>query len=143
MLLSKEVAVNLNLAACKFKQYYAKQLRKRGITLTPEQLIVLDLLWNLGEMSQQKIADSTGKDKNSVTKLIDGLEAKGLVVRHRSDLDRRSYTIVLTQKAEEIKQNTKEFGIELLNRIMDGISEDELKVLIGTLTKMSDNMGRM
>lgn len=140
MLLSKEVAVYLNLVSCRFKQHYAMLLRTNGINLTPEQLLVLDMLWNQGEMSQQKIADSIGKDKNSVTKLINALEKKGLVIRRKDNSDKRSNTIVLTGKATAIKTGTKELGIEMLNQILSGIDEKEQRVLVNTLAKISKNM---
>lgn len=140
MLLSKGVATQLNLVACHFKQYYAAMLRKEGIDLTPEQLLVLDIIWNEGEMSQQSIADKMGKDKNSITKLVDALEVKGLVIRRKDDDDRRANLIMLTDSGLSIKSKTKQFGIAMLDRILDGISEDELNAFLGTLTKMSDNM---
>jgi len=140
MLLSKEVAVYLNLVACKFKQFTAMKLRKQGIDLTPEQLLVLDLLWNQGEMSQQKIADTLQKDKNSVTKLVDALEGKNLVIRKKDTSDRRSNTIVPTEKSEAIRTATKEFGISILDGMLEGITESELKSFLSTLAKLSDNM---
>ena len=81
MLLSKRIAVELNLAGCKLKQYTAVMLKKSNIKLTPEQFLLIDLLWNQGPMSQQQLADQMQKDKNSVTKLVDAIEQKGLVVR--------------------------------------------------------------
>lgn len=109
MLLSKEIAVYLNLAACKLKQYTAAALRRSNIGLTPEQFLLIDLLWNHGPMSQQSMADKMQKDKNSVTKLVDALEAKGLVVRQK-------------------------------DRMLEGISEDELKAFLSTLSKLNANM---
>lgn len=140
MLLTKEVAVYLNLVACQFKQHYAMLLKQNGFNITPEQLLVLDMLWNQGSMSQQKIADSIGKDKNSVTKLIDALESKDLVSRRRDDSDRRSNTIILTEKAKRIKADTKEQGVSMLEEILAGIDENELKSLVDTLKKISGNM---
>ena len=60
-------------------------------------------------MSQQSMADKMQKDKNSVTKLVDALEAKGLVVRQK-------------------------------DRMLEGISEDELKAFLSTLSKLNANM---
>ena len=57
MLLSKEVAVGLNLTGCKLKQFIAMKLRQNEIPLTPEQFLLIDLLWNHGSMSQQQLAD--------------------------------------------------------------------------------------
>jgi len=142
MLLSKRVAVSLNLVACQFKQYTASKLRKNGINLTPEQFLVLDLLWNQGEMSQQRIADNMQKDKNSVTKLVDALETKGLVERKKDPMDRRSNTIVLTPKSEAMKMQTKEFGISMLDGMLLGIDDAELTAFLATLDKLTVNMNR-
>lgn len=140
MLLSKEIAVYLNLAGCKLKQYTASMLRQGNIQLTPEQFLLIDLLWNQGAMSQQQLADILHKDKNSVTKLVDALERKELVLRERSTSDRRSNIITLTEKAEQLKEKAKEQGISALDKMLDGISEEELRQFLITLNKMSKNM---
>ena len=140
MLLSKEIAVYLNLVACKFKQYTAAMLKGADIDLGPEQFLLIDLLWNQGPMSQQKIADTMGKDKNSVTKLLDGLEKKQFVERRQDSNDRRSNIIVLTPKAEEMKFAAKEKGISILDGILDGISEEEQRSFVATLAKLDANM---
>ncbi len=140
MLLSKEVAVYLNLASCKLKQYTGIMLKRNNVGLTPEQFLLIDLLWNQGPMSQQKLADTMQKDKNSITKIVDGLEKKGLIVRQRSETDRRSNTLILTPLAQQMKADAKEKGIFMLDRILDGISEDELRNFLTTLGKMLQNM---
>lgn len=142
MLLSKEIAVYLNLAACKLKRYTSLMMRQNNIGLTPEQFLLIDLLWNQGPMSQQKIADQMQKDKNSVTKLVDALEKKELVVRSRDTRDRRSNIIVLTGKAETLKNGAKEAGISMLDNMLDGIDEEELKSFLATLSKMTGNMSK-
>ena len=73
MLLTKEVAVELNLTHCKLKQFMATMLKLNNIDLTPEQFLLIDLLWNQGSLSQQQLADMMQKDKNSITKLIDAI----------------------------------------------------------------------
>jgi len=142
MLLSKEIAVYLNLAACKLKQYTSLMLRKHKVGLTPEQFLLIDVLWNQGPMSQQKIADTMHKDKNSITKLVDALEKKGLIVRKKDEDDRRSNKLVLTKKADSMKLDAKEKGISILDDMLDGISEDELRSFLETLSKISKNMDR-
>ena len=140
MLLSKEVAVELNLTGCKLKQFIAAKLRQMDVPLTPEQFILIDLLWNQGSMSQQQLADQMQKDKNSVTKLVDALERKGFVVREQNRQDRRSNTLVLTEKAEGLKPGAKQKGISILDEMLVGISEDELRSFLVTLHKLNRNM---
>lgn len=140
MLLSKEFAVSLNLAACKLKQYTSMMLKQNDVDLTPEQFLLIDLLWNLGPMSQQNLADTMHKDKNSITKLVDGLEKKQLVERQRDEKDRRSNMVVLTSKADGMKLEAKEKGISMLDDIIRGIPETELRSFLSTLDKITSNM---
>ena len=140
MLLSKEIAVELNLTGCRLKQFIAAKLRQMEVPLTPEQFILIDLLWNQGSMSQQQLADQVQKDKNSVTKLVDALERKGFVVREQNRQDRRSNTLVLTEKAEALKHGAKQKGISILDEMLVGISEEELRSFLVTLHKLNRNM---
>ena len=140
MLLSKEIAVELNLTGCKLKQFIAAKLRQMDVPLTPEQFILIDLLWNQGSMSQQQLADQMQKDKNSVTKLVDALERKGFVVREQNRQDRRSNTLVLTEKAEGLKPGAKQKGISILDEMLIGISEEELRSFLVTLGQLNRNM---
>ena len=140
MLLSKEIAVELNLTGCKLKQFLAAKLREMGVPLTPEQFMLIDILWNQGEMTQQQLADQLQKDKNSVTKLVDAIEKKGFVIRKQNPHDRRANTLVLTEKANELKPGAKQKGISILDQILEGISEDELRSFLSTLRKLNSNM---
>ena len=140
MLLSKEIAVELNLTGCKLKQFLAAKLRENGVPLTPEQFMLIDLLWNQGEMTQQQLADQLQKDKNSVTKLVDAIERKGFVIRQQNLHDRRSNTLVLTEKANLLKPGAKQKGISILDQMLEGISEEELRSFLVTLGKLNRNM---
>ena len=140
MLLSKEVTVELHLTGCRLKQYIATMLRQQDVPLTPEQFMLIDILWNQGEMTQQQLADQLQKDKNSVTKLVDAIEKKGFVVRKQNPHDRRANTLVLTEKANELKPGAKQKGISILDQILEGISEDELRSFLSTLRKLNANM---
>ena len=121
MLLSKKIAVELNLAGCKLKQYTAAMLKLHNIDLTPEQFLLLDLLWNKGPLSQQELADQLLKDKNSVTKLVDALERKGFVARRQNPNDRRSNTIILTEAATSLKDDAKIKGVTIIDNMIAGI----------------------
>ena len=140
MLLSKEVIIELHLTGYKNKRYIASMLRQQGVPLTPEQFMLIDLLWNEGEMTQQQLANQLKKDKNSVTMLVDAIESKGLVVRKPNENDRRANTLVLTDKALELKEMAKQKGISILDGMLEGISEEELHSFLNTLRLLNQNM---
>ena len=140
MLLSKEITVELHLTGCKLKHYLATMLKQEHVPLTPEQFMLIDLLWNQGEMTQQELADQLHKDKNSVTKLVDAIERKGFVIRRQNRNDRRANTLLLTVKAEILKPGAQKKGISILDKMLEGISEEELRTFLTTLRKLNDNM---
>ena len=140
MLLSKRIAVDINIAGCRLKQYTAAMLKQQKIDLTPEQFLLIDLLWNQGPLSQQDLADQMQKDKNSITKLVDAIERKGFVVRQQNPNDRRSNTIILTDKAFTLRDDAQTKGIPILNKMLEGIPENELHSFLETLEKLCANM---
>ena len=141
MILDKQIGVLLNLVHNRFKQHFTTLFQEKGYNITPEQFLVMDTLWNNGaKMSQQQIADTIIKDKNSVVKLIDGLEKKELVKRVANVDDRRQNLIELTPIGKEIENDVKEIAINIVAAITKNIPEDELLTYVNVLTKMARNM---
>ena len=143
MMLIKQVGVLANIFNCKMKKYIAAAFKANGINLTAEQFLVMDTLWNQGEMTQQTIAYIIQKDKNSVTQFIDNLEKKGLVQRAVDASDRRVNNIKLSKEGMAMKDNTKAVAIEAINRILDGISEADLQTFVKVLNRACDNIERL
>ena len=143
MLQIKEVAVYTNILNSKIKKYFADELQKYKINMTPEQYLVMDILWDEGALSQQSIADIIQKDKNSVTKFIDSLEKKGLVYRVVDKVDRRINNIMLSEEGKRLKDTTTEVAINMMNKVINGIDEDELSKFVKVLLKMKGNIDGM
>lgn len=142
-MLIKQVGVLVNILNCKLKKHMASVFKANGINLTAEQFLVMDTLWNQGEMTQQTIAYIIQKDKNSVTQFIDNLEKKGLVQRSVDAADRRVNNIQLSKEGKAMKDNTKAVAIEAINQILDGISESELQTFVSVLNRACDNIERL
>jgi DNA-binding MarR family transcriptional regulator len=140
MILNKQVGVFLNLVHNKFKQYVSSIFQSQGFNITPEQFLVMDTLWDEGVLSQQQIADIIIKDKNSVVKLIDGLEEKKLVKRIPNSKDRRQNLIQVTTYAKSIQQEVTELAMEAVNLIIKGIPKKQMYDFIQVLSQMASNM---
>lgn len=140
MLLIKEVAVYINILNSKIKKYFGDELNKNTINMTPEQYLVMDILWDEGTLSQQAIADIIQKDKNSVTKFIDSLERKGFVFRAVDKEDRRINNIVLSKDGIMLKDTTIEVAINMMNQVVKNIDDNELAVFVKVLQQMKHNI---
>lgn len=142
MIINKQVGVFLNLVHNKFKLYVSEIFEGEGYNITPEQFLVIDTLWDEGVLTQQEIANIILKDKNSVVKLIDGLEERNLVRRVSNPNDRRQNLIEVTSYALKIKDDIIELALKAVNHVIKDISKENLEIFLKVLSKMAENMNQ-
>lgn len=141
MMLIKEIAVYVNILNSRIKKVFFDKLQENGINITPEQYLVMDILWEEQEsLSQQKIADIIQKDKNSVTKIIDSLEKKNLVNRVVDKNDRRINKIELTKDGHDLKLTATEIAIKFMNDAVKGIDDSDLDKFVKVMLQMKNNL---
>ena len=140
MVLEKQVFLFLNIVHNSMKQKLNETFRKKGFQLSPEQFLVMDTLWDEGVLTQQQIADITMRDKNSIVKLIDGLESRKFVKRISNPNDRRQNLIKVTPQSLKIRDEVESIAYESVRGILGDIPEDNLKVFVKVLAGMERNM---
>ncbi|AHG22393.1 transcriptional regulator SlyA [Chania multitudinisentens RB-25] len=92
------------------------------------------------EQSQIQLAKAIGIEQPSLVRTLDQLEDKGLITRHTCANDRRAKRIKLTEAAEPIIQEVDNVITSTRGEILNGISTDEVKVLISLLDKLEQNI---
>ena len=140
MVLEKQLFLFLNIVHSSMKQLMSDSFRKGGFKLSPEQFLVMDTLWDEGVLTQQQIADITMRDKNSIVKLIDGLESRKLVKRVSNPEDRRQNLIKVTPYSMKIRDDVETIAYESVYKIIWEISRDDLKLFVRVLAAMERNM---
>lgn len=78
-------------------------------------------------------------DAASMTRTLDRLEAKGLVLRERSTTDRRVVHVVLTPEGEKVAAKVPPVLAEVLNNHLRGFTHDEWQQLLSLLRRMLAN----
>ena len=81
------------------KALYQKNLNIPNISF--QQALALAIIDESG-MKMSRLTKILGIDNSTTTRLIDGLEKKGLVKRRRDDFDSRSLKVFLTNSGEKI-----------------------------------------
>ena len=137
------MGVYLNQAHFLFKQCFLSELVASNVNLTPEQYLLIDLLWDEGPLTQQQIANQMQKDKNSITRLIDGLEKKGYVIRETDTEDRRKNLVMVTEMGQAKKQEITRIAIDAADNILGGIPTEELNTVVEVLNKLNKNMKKL
>lgn len=130
----------LNITDKLLKGSLGKALHDHGFTITPEQFTILVSLWSSNGQCQHELATCQGKDRASITRLVDGMEKENLVVRIPSEKDRRIKLVYLTQKAKSLQNQLLEVVSKATLKAQLGITPQELETTKKVLTLMIKNM---
>lgn len=99
-------------------------------------------LWKLklgAARTAQELARQMGVDAGSMTRLLDRLEAKGLIGRLRSATDRRVVNLVLTAAGEAVVEHVPQALADVNNTYLQGFSVTEWEQLKHLLCRMLAN----
>jgi len=114
-----------------------------GFDVSYEQWSILVHLYRKDGQTQQELANIAVKDKAAITRLLNVLEKKNIVLRIPDRNDKRSKLVYLTNKAKEFKVELIAVVEELLGEAVEGISETEMDQCKGTLNKIFSNFDRL
>jgi len=103
----------------------SQELQSAEVEITSDQFRLLTHLWKENGLSQNSLAERTGRDRGSVTRMLDILENKGITVRITDKNDRRMNIIYLTKKGEALQTKAVPCAQLVLDKITQGFGENE------------------
>ena len=129
----QEAAVGLLHTADVLKRHFAAILAPFGVTLA--QYNVLRILRGAGEegLPTLAITERLIEMTPGITRLLDRLEAKGLIWRERCPSDRRQVTCRLTSQGATLLADTDPIVEQANNSAMPTLSEGQQRTLIELL----------
>ncbi|WP_342662789.1 MarR family winged helix-turn-helix transcriptional regulator [Brachyspira innocens] len=127
--------------ARKIYQYIGKQII--DFDITPEQLIVLKELSKEEGISQKELSIKLDKDQNTVKAMIDKLEIKSFIERRENKLDKRAFSLFLTQKAKKELPIIENYENKVLETIVKELNTEDTDKFIKILEKIRDNISEV
>jgi DNA-binding MarR family transcriptional regulator len=110
--------------------------------LTHQQFAILMVLAECDCSTAADLARETCGDTGAITRMLDRLEAKGIVRRVRSLEDRRVLHIELTDTGLQIVEKLPVVPVNVMNRHLQGFSSDELETMKSFLRRLLNNGGQ-
>lgn len=92
------------------------------------------------DIYQRDLEETFGITRSTVSKNINLMVQKGLIVREGVAHDARLKKLVLTPKAWEMFEKMKRDSFEMEKRLTSGFSPEELKLLLQLIERMKQNM---
>ena len=123
---------NVNALARVVNKKWAKAFEKYD--LSPSHGYMLRVILSNPGISQKKLAEELHLEKSTITRFIDSLQAKRLVVRKKANTgDARELNIHATKQAKAIHTELEELGNELYQSMVSNLGAKNLKLLVGML----------
>ena len=122
-----------------FKHQMAAEFRNKEIGLSFEQFVILKLLNSNAEFIQQDLADLLQKDKSIIVRHINCLLEHQFVGRITNKDDKRKKNLTLTKTGVEILNRMNEVAVDVSNKLLSGVTQNELEIFENVLTKIQEN----
>ncbi|MGA2711352.1 MAG: MarR family transcriptional regulator [Steroidobacteraceae bacterium] len=120
-------------------QALAQEPDLAAFEISAAQYVIVSVLAQRGVDSAAQLCKDISYDGGAMTRMVDRLEAKGLIHRSRCPQDRRLVKLELTEAGRVALPKLRECSVRVLNHFLRGFSQEEARQLEGFLVRMLEN----
>ena len=114
------------------------QAREHG--LTGPQISVLKILEAMGDLSRTELSEKMSARNSTITGIVDRMERDGLVVRERSQSDRRVVLIRATEKGTALAASVPVSAMEVFGVALRALDEPDRRELRRILSALAERV---
>ncbi len=134
----EQVLINLR-RIIRATDLYSRRLSKE-VGLTAPQLLILQAIRALGAVSISKLSSEVSLSQGTVTTIIDRLEARSLVTRHRSTQDKRVVHATLTLEGEAMVKEAPTPLQDMFSKRFEALESWEKSMIVAALQRVASMM---
>ena len=130
----------INSAHRAMTKRFVQNAMKSGLDISLDQWMVLGPIWQLESASQKELGEITLKDKTSITRLVDVLEKKNLVVRVEDQIDHRIKRVILTNAGKQLFFDVLPIMEKTREQVRKDISDQDIETFKKVLSSIIVNL---
>ena len=146
--MSKEASLKLHMnlgllirsAHNSMTERFVQNVFNSGLDISMDQWMILGPIWQLESPSQKELGEICLRDKPSITRIIDSLEKKSLVVRVPDQIDHRIKRVVLTKAGKQLFYDVLPIMEKTREEVRGDIPEEEIQIFKNVLSKIIKNL---
>jgi len=125
----------------KMVKFIESQIREKEFEgLIPSHGNILTNLYdNQDKMTMKEIAQRIGRDKSTVTALVNKLVKLGYLTKVNSEKDHRTVYVELTEKGLRMESKYRKISEEVVYRAYNEFTQEEVDELLRLLKKLNNN----
>lgn len=116
---------------------FMERIASVDLNLTPVQFAALSAVRDQPGIDQATVAGMVAYDRATLGKVIDRLDARGLIARRTSPTDRRAKELRLTPAGETLLDAARPHIIDIQPEILSGLDQDERDTFVRLLQKVT------
>ena len=124
----------------RIRSFAYREFAAHGIEITPEQWMVLVRLWQHEPITQADLGELTLRDRPTMTRILDGMAARGWITRGRDPDDARVRLVRLTPEGRALRKKMVPIAKAIVARAEAGIRDADLVTTRETLRRIAANL---
>jgi DNA-binding MarR family transcriptional regulator len=125
----------------KISRYLSRELERCAVKgLVASHGSILYHLFQEEQVSMKKLAEVVGRDKSTVTVLVDKLVNLGYVTKNNNGPDQRYSYVSLTKEGRGLEPAFREISDNLLATVFKDVSQEERREVVRILAKIDRNL---
>lgn len=137
-MIENEIRELLEVISVKKRRSYSNQLRALDLHIGQDQLLCR--LSQQDGVTQSQLSESLNCEPPTIANTVKSLETYGLIERKRDVNDARVNRVYLSEKGKKIIAPVKEVWQSEQDKLLEGLTEEELILLKGLLKKLANNL---
>jgi MarR family transcriptional regulator for hemolysin len=133
-----EILEAMTIVSRKMRTLFNARVREHGLTLARARTLLR--IAHGGAANQKELAEDLEIETATLVRLIDGLEAQGLIERCNVEGDRRAKHAVLTREGMAQAKVVDDMVQQIRREVLSDIDDADLEVFHGLLKHMAGNL---
>ncbi len=138
----RSIGAQMSIALQLMKKKNHHAIQDAGFDITMEQLVILEVLHTYGDMNMTELANRVWKQNANITRIVDKLEKRQLVIRNAVAGDRRANSISITKSGSKLFKDVVPIIVSNYKDITSSISKEEEEITVNTMIKIINYLSR-
>ena len=121
------------------RESFNKVFQQEHFGVSYDQWLIIEQVKNKQGISQIEIANNTGKDRASISRIIKNLQQKGLLTKIHNEENKRANKVYLSPEGLDLSDRMVGVYNEVYNNQFLGIHEREMNLLKEILVRINQN----
>jgi len=138
--IENNIGFYIGFTANVLKNELIRRFNDNGYDITLSQWLILMMLWQKNGRNQNELTGLMYREKTTITRVIEGMEKRGLIYREIDTKDRRNKLCYLTEEGYLLRLKLIPIVREVNDLAISNINSQEFEIFKNIIKKVLTNL---